>query len=54
MDGDVILHVHATREPRSRGKGVVDIFRIKSGRIVEHRDVHEDIIEKSANRNGMF
>ncbi len=54
-DGDfVILHVHAVREPGSRGLAIVDIFRLENRRIVEHWDVHEDIIEKPANRNGMF
>ncbi len=54
-DGDfVILHVHAVRDPRTRGMAVVDIFRLENGRIVEHWDVHEDIIDKPANPNGMF
>ena len=54
-DGDfVILHVHAVREPGTPGVAIVDIFRLKEGKIVEHWDVHEDIIEKPANANGMF
>ncbi len=54
-DGDfVILHVHAVRDPGTRGMAVVDIFRLENGRIVEHWDVHEDIIDKPANGNGMF
>jgi predicted SnoaL-like aldol condensation-catalyzing enzyme len=54
-DGDyVILHVHAVREPWTRGAAVVDIFRLENGKIVEHWDVHEDIIDDPANRNGMF
>jgi predicted SnoaL-like aldol condensation-catalyzing enzyme len=54
-DGDyVILHVHAVREPGARGVAIVDIFRLQDGRIVEHWDVHEDILEKPANQNGMF
>ncbi len=54
-DGDfVILHVHAIREPATRGAAIVDIFRLENGKIVEHWDVHEDIIEKPANPNGMF
>ncbi len=54
-DGDfVILHVHAVREPDTRGVAIVDIFRLKKGKIVEHWDVHEDIIEKPTNSNGMF
>jgi predicted SnoaL-like aldol condensation-catalyzing enzyme len=54
-DGDyVILHVHAVRIPGTRGAAVVDIFRLQDGKIVEHWDVHEDILEKPANQNGMF
>ncbi len=54
-DGDfVILHVHAVREPGTRGMAIVDIFRLENGKIVEHWDVHEDLIDKPANQNGMF
>jgi predicted SnoaL-like aldol condensation-catalyzing enzyme len=50
----VILHVHAVRLPGTRGIAIVDIFRLESGKIVEHWDVHEEILEKAANANGMF
>lgn len=50
----VILHVHAIREPGTRGNAIVDIFRLENGRIVEHWDVNQEIPEKSANTNGMF
>ena len=54
-DGDyVILHVHSVREKGSRGRAIVDIFRLEDGKIVEHWDVVQDIPEKSANTNGMF
>ncbi|MHB8845855.1 MAG: nuclear transport factor 2 family protein [Nitrospirota bacterium] len=54
-EGDyVILHVHAVRDPGSRGMAVIDIFRLEQGKIVEHWDVHEDISERPANANGMF
>jgi len=54
-DGDyVILHVHSLREPGTRGTAIVDIFKLENGKIVEHWDVHEDIVEKPANGNGMF
>jgi predicted SnoaL-like aldol condensation-catalyzing enzyme len=54
-DGDyVILQVHAVREPRTRGIAIIDIFRLKDGKIIEHWDVHEDILPQAANVNGMF
>ncbi|WPQ34096.1 nuclear transport factor 2 family protein [Achromobacter xylosoxidans] len=55
IDGDyVILHVHAVREPGTRGNAIIDIFRLEKGRIVEHWDAVQPIPEQSANGNGMF
>jgi len=54
-DGDyVIVHVHAIREPGTRGRAIIDIFKIENGKIVEHWDVAQDVPEKAANSNGMF
>jgi predicted SnoaL-like aldol condensation-catalyzing enzyme len=54
-DGDyVILHVHAVREPGTRGSAIVDIFKLERGKVVEHWDVIQPIPEQSANGNGMF
>ncbi len=54
-DGDyVIVHVHAVREPGTRGSAIVDIFKLENGKIVEHWDVNQPIPEKAANDNGMF
>ncbi len=54
-DGDyVILHVHAVREPGTRGSAIVDIFKLENGKVVEHWDVVQPIPEKAANTNGMF
>jgi predicted SnoaL-like aldol condensation-catalyzing enzyme len=55
VDGDyVILHVHAVREPGTRGNAIVDIFKLENGKIVEHWDVVQPIPENPANKNGMF
>jgi len=55
VDGDyVILHVHAVREPGTRGSAIVDIFKLENGKIVEHRDAVQPIPENSANSNTMF
>jgi predicted SnoaL-like aldol condensation-catalyzing enzyme len=54
-DGDyVILHVHAVREPGTRGSAIVDIFKLENGKVVEHWDVVQPVPEKAANTNGMF
>ena len=51
----VILHVHSVRVPGTRGRAIVDIFRLDNhGKVVEHWDVVQDIPEKSANANTMF
>ena len=54
-DGDyVIVHVHAIREPGTRGRAIIDIFKLENGKVVGHWDVAQDIPEKAANSNGMF
>ena len=55
VDGDyVILHVHAVREPGTRGNAIIDIFKLENGKIVEHWDVVQPIPENPANSNGML
>ncbi|MBN8987002.1 MAG: nuclear transport factor 2 family protein [Rhizobiales bacterium] len=55
VDGDyVIVHVHAVREPGTRGNAIIDIFKLEKGKIVEHWDVTQPIPENSANSNTMF
>ncbi|KVA20144.1 nuclear transport factor 2 family protein [Burkholderia ubonensis] len=54
-DGDLVyLHVHSTEHPGDRGQAVIDIFRVKDGKIVEHWDVIQPVPETSANANTMF
>jgi predicted SnoaL-like aldol condensation-catalyzing enzyme len=54
-DGDyVIVHVHAVREPGTRGNAIIDIFRLEGDKVVEHWDVIQPIPEKAMNDNGMF
>ena len=54
-DGDyVIVHVHAVREPGTRGTAIIDIFKLENGKIVEHWDVAQPIPENPANNNTMF
>jgi predicted SnoaL-like aldol condensation-catalyzing enzyme len=54
-EGDlVVLHAHVTNGPTDRGMAVVDMFRVKDGKLVEHWDVFQPVPESSVNANGMF
>jgi predicted SnoaL-like aldol condensation-catalyzing enzyme len=54
-DGDyVIVQAHSVQTPGTRGRAIVDIFKLENGKIVEHWDVIQDIPEQSANPNTMF
>lgn len=54
-DGDfVILHVHARLGREDKGAAVVDIFRLESGKIVEHWDVLQQIPDSTPNANSMI
>jgi predicted SnoaL-like aldol condensation-catalyzing enzyme len=54
-EGDlVMLHVHSQDKPGERGSAVIDIFRVKNGKLTEHWDVIQEVPEKDANGNGMF
>lgn len=54
-DGDlVVLHLHSKATPQDLGRAVIDIFRVKDGKIVEHWDVVQRVPAKSANDNTMF
>ena len=54
-EGDlVVLHVRNYGWPQPNGGAIVDIFRVKDGKIVEHWDVVQAVPETSANENTMF
>ncbi len=54
-EGDmVVLHLHGMGGMNPYGEQVVDFFRIKDGKVVEHWDVIQPIPEKSENPNGIF
>jgi predicted SnoaL-like aldol condensation-catalyzing enzyme len=54
-EGDlVVLHLHGKSGPHPHGESVVDIFRIKDGKVVEHWDVIQPIPEHADNANTMF
>ena len=54
-DGDLVyLHVHARRSTEDLGSAVVDIFRVRDGKIVEHWDVIQPVPQSAANQNTMF
>ncbi len=54
-EGDLVaVHSHMKVNLSDRGSAVMDIFRLKDGKIVEHWDVLQPIPEKPANSNTMF
>jgi predicted SnoaL-like aldol condensation-catalyzing enzyme len=54
-DGDyVIVHVHAVREPGTRGNAIFDLFKLENGKVVEHWDAVQPIPETAQNDNTMF
>lgn len=55
VDGDMVwVHTHWTNGAEDRGEAVIDLFRVKDGKIVEHWDVIQTVPEEAANDNTMF
>ena len=55
VDGDhVTVHYHVRRWPGDLGWAVIDIFRVEDGKIAEHWDVMQDVIEGGPNPIGPF
>jgi predicted SnoaL-like aldol condensation-catalyzing enzyme len=50
----VVVHSHIVRQPGDRGIAVMDIFRIRDDKVVEHWDVLQEVPEPAANTNTMF
>ena len=55
VDGDyVILHVHIMNAVEAKDIAVIDIFRVKEGKLMEHWDVASPVPETAENVNGVF
>lgn len=55
VDGDIVwLHVHSVNDEKDRGEAVLDVFRVKDGKIVEHWDVIQAVPGTAENENTMF
>lgn len=55
VDGDIVwLHVHSANNDSDLGEAVIDIFRVKNGKIVEHWDVIQTVPKTAENTNTMF
>ena len=50
----VVLHLHGINGLSPHGEQVVDIFRVKNGKVCEHWDVIQPIPPDSSNPNGTF
>ncbi|MEU6261287.1 nuclear transport factor 2 family protein [Streptomyces sp. NPDC047043] len=54
-EGDLVaFHSHFIPSPGDPGLAIVDIFRIRDGKVVEHWDVIQSVPTTSANDNTMF
>ncbi|MEV0536795.1 nuclear transport factor 2 family protein [Kitasatospora sp. NPDC050463] len=54
-EGDLVaVHSHYVNYPGDRGLAILDLFRVRNGKIVEHWDITQAVPETSANGKGMF
>ena len=54
-EGDLVaVQSHYVDTPGERGQAVLELFRVRDGKIVEHWAAVQDLPESSANDNTMF
>ncbi|MGW2518890.1 nuclear transport factor 2 family protein [Streptomyces sp. NPDC001617] len=54
-EGDLVaVHSLYVNYPGDRGTVILDLFRVRNGKIVEHWDITQTVPETSANGNGMI
>jgi len=54
-EGDLVaVHSHYVDTPGERGQAVLELFRVRDGKIVEHWAAVQDLPESSASHNTMF
>lgn len=49
-----LVHSHYVDSQGERGRAVLDLFRVRDSKIVEHWNAEQDVPESSANVNTMF
>lgn len=53
--GDLVaVHSDYVDTPVERGRAVIELFRVRDGKIVEHWDASQDVPEATASDNTMF
>lgn len=54
-DGDLVFaHIHFQSDPEDRGRAIVNIYRVRDGKICEHWDVVQPVPATAQNGNSMF
>lgn len=54
QDDLVWVHAHLSEGPNDPGTALVDIFRVRNGKLVEHWDIMQPVPKTSANPHSMF